>query len=111
MSTPGFCPASGARGGDGGFQQIQGVAPRIVPRIGFSLIDLFMGLLRGAVFHHGGVPENSPLALLGRFLSSMGRFPTLLGCFPTCLNGNSPLRKAHEEVLDSHDLDREHNSE
>ena len=26
---------------------------------------LFMGLFRGAVFHHGGVPKNSPLALMG----------------------------------------------
>ena len=30
-----------------------------------SVIDLSMGLLRGAVFHHGGVPENCPLALMG----------------------------------------------
>ena len=28
--------------------------------------DLVMGLLRGAVFHHDGVPENSPSALMGR---------------------------------------------
>ena len=31
------------------------------------LIDLLMGLFRGAVFHHGGVPENCPLALMGVF--------------------------------------------
>ena len=28
------------------------------------IIDLLMGLFRGAVFHHGGVPENCPLALM-----------------------------------------------
>ena len=31
------------------------------------IIDLLMDLLRGAVFHHSGVLENSPLALMGRF--------------------------------------------
>ena len=50
-------------------------------------IDLLMGLFRGAIFHHGGVPENCLLALLGRFPSLMGRFPTLMGRFPECLNG------------------------
>ena len=50
-----------------------------------------MGLFRGAVFQHGGVPENSPLALMGRFPSLMGRFPILMGRFPECLNGPSSL--------------------
>ena len=59
-----------------------------------------MGLFRGAVFHHGGVPENCPLALVGRFPSLMGRFPPLMGrfpplmgCFPECLNGPFSLLK------------------
>ena len=66
-------------------------------------IDLLMSLSRGAVFHHGGVRENSPLALMGRSPSLMGRFPILMGRFPECLNGpffplenpleNSPLGK------------------
>ena len=65
-----------------------------------------MGLVRGAVFHNGGVPENSPLASMGHFPSLMGRFPTFMGHFPECLNGpfpsgnpleNSPsMRKASE---------------
>ena len=29
----------------------------------------------GAVFHHGGVPKNCPLTLMGRFPSLMGRVP------------------------------------
>ena len=41
-----------------------------------------MGLFRGTVFHHGGVPENCPLALMGRLLSLMGCFPILMGRFP-----------------------------
>ena len=45
-----------------------------------------MDLYRGAVFHHGGVPENRPLRLKGRFPSLMGRFPILMGRFPECLN-------------------------
>ena len=60
----------------------------------FEIIDLLMGLFRGAVFHHGGVPENSPLTLMGRFPSLMGRFPTLMGRFPECLNGPFPSRKS-----------------
>ena len=61
-----------------------------------------MGLVRGAVFDHGRVPENCPLALMGRFPSLMGRFPTLMGCFPECVNGpfsllKIPLKTAHEE--------------
>ena len=41
-----------------------------------TVTDLLMGLFRGAVFHHG-VPENSPLTLMGRFPSrkSSGRQP------------------------------------
>ena len=50
-------------------------------------IDLLMGGFRGAVSHHGGVPENCPLALMGRFPSLMGRFLSLMGRFPKCLNG------------------------
>ena len=42
-----------------------------------SLIDLLIGLFRGAVFLHGGVPENSPLASMGRFTSLTGRFTSL----------------------------------
>ena len=54
-----------------------------------------MGLLRGAVFRHGGGGRKQPIkqptemptstmALMGRFPSLMGRFPTLmpLGRFP-----------------------------
>ena len=57
-----------------------------------SVIDLLMGLFRGAVFRHGGgalkqpikQPTETPtstLALMGRFPSLMGRFPTLMGRF------------------------------
>ena len=46
-----------------------------------------MGLFRGAVFDHVGVPENSPFAVTGRFASLMGRFPTLMGRLSECLNG------------------------
>ena len=46
---------------------------------------------RGAVFHHGAVPANSPLALLGRFLSLVGRFPLLMGRFPGCLDDRLSL--------------------
>ena len=44
-------------------------------------IDLLMGVFRGAVFHHGGVPENSPLAL-GAFPVLNGPFSDLNGPFP-----------------------------
>ena len=58
-----------------------------------KLIDLLMGLFRGAVFRHGGGALKQPikeqtetptstLALMGRFPSLMGRFPTLMGRFP-----------------------------
>ena len=50
-------------------------------------------ILKGVVFHHGGVPENCPLALMGRFRSLVDRFPTLMGRFPECLNGPCPLLK------------------
>ena len=43
---------------------------------------LKIGLFRGAVFHHGGVRENRPIALMGRFPSLMGRFSDLSGAFP-----------------------------
>ena len=43
-----------------------------------------MGLLRGAIFHHCGMLENS---LNGAFPLLVGRFPTLMGLFPECLNG------------------------
>ena len=52
-----------------------------------------MGLFRGAVFHHGGVSENCPLALMGRFHSLMGRFLTLMGRFPERPNGPFSLLK------------------
>ena len=52
-----------------------------------SDLQFCIELFRGAVFHHSGVPENYPLALMGRFPSLMGRFLTLMGRFPECLNG------------------------
>ena len=51
------------------------------------MMDLFKGPFRGAVFDHGGVADDCPLAFMGRFPSLMGRFPTLMGRFPECLNG------------------------
>ena len=51
------------------------------------------GPFRGAVFRHGRVPENRPLALMGRFPSLMGRFPTLVSRFPECLDGPFSLLK------------------
>ena len=53
-----------------------------------QVIDLLLGLSRGAGFHHYRVLENSPLALMGSFPSLMGCFPTLMG-----LNGPLPLLK------------------
>ena len=81
------------------------------PDLGSSVpifIDLLMGLLRGATFHHGGMPQNSPLALMGRFPSLMGRFPTLMGRFlPMPQWAVFPLwkspgkqQKGHEAVLE-----------
>ena len=59
-----------------------------------------MGLFRGAVFHHGGVHENCPLALImGRFPSLMGRFPTFMGRFPEGLNGPFSLLKIPLKTL------------
>ena len=55
----------------------------LYPRSGFwYLIDLLMGLFRGAVVHHGGMPENSPLALIGAFPLLNGPFSDLNGPFP-----------------------------
>ena len=66
------------------WSDVLGLAPK--------LIDLLMGLFRGAVFRHGGgalkqpikQPTETPtstMALMGRFPSLMGRFPTLMGRF------------------------------
>ena len=60
---------------------------------GALVIDLLIGLFRGAVFRHGGGARKQPIkqpiemptstmALMGRFQSLMGRFPTLMGRFP-----------------------------
>ena len=57
------------------------------------IIDLLMGLFRGAAFHHAGVPANCSLVLMGRFPSLMGHFPTSMGRFPECLNGPFSLLK------------------
>ena len=57
-----------------------------------DIIDLLMGLFRGAVFRHSGGALKQPieqatetptstLALMGRFHSLMGRFPALMGRF------------------------------
>ena len=43
-------------------------------------------VLIGAVFHHDGVPENSPLAVMGHFPYLMGRFPSLMGGPPQYRN-------------------------
>ena len=84
-------------------QKCSGVGPpagELLPPIPYShtcplahAIDLLMGLFRGAVFHHAGVPKNCPLALMGRFPFLMGRFPTLMGRLPDCLNGLFSLLK------------------
>ena len=78
----------------------------IIPDWGF-LIDLLMGLFRGAVFRHGGgalkqpikQPTETPtstLALMGRFPLLMGRFPTLMGRFTDfVLRGRFNLLKIH----------------
>ena len=41
------------------------IPPILTSKPRFTVIDLLMGLFRGAVSHHGGVPDNSPLALMG----------------------------------------------
>ena len=56
-------------------------------------IDLLMGAFRGPVFHCGRVPENCPLALMGRLPSLMGPFSDLNGPFIKCLNGPFSLFK------------------
>ena len=106
-SNGGVC----AGGGSGGLNFFFGGGGGKVPvRLGFGkIMHLIMGLFRGAVFHLGGVPENSPLALMGRFPSLMGHFPTL-GRFPKGLNGLYSISKtawkiahqdkAHQEVLE-----------
>ena len=43
----------------------------------FKRIRILMGLLRGAVFLHTGVPENSPLASMVRFPLVKSRFPAV----------------------------------
>ena len=64
-----------------------------LPVRGSIVMDLLMGLFRGAVFHHGWVARKQPIkqptemptstmALMGRFPSLMGRFPTLMGRSP-----------------------------
>ena len=58
-----------------------------------KLVDLLMGLFRGAVFRHGRGARKQPIkqptemptstmALMGRLLSLMGRFLTLMGRSP-----------------------------
>ena len=57
---------------------------------------------RGAVLHLSGVPEDCPLALMGRFPSLVGCFLTFMGRSPECLSlkialenrplGRGPLR-------------------
>ena len=70
------------------FRELLRECPGTLP----ELIDLLMGLFRGAVFRHGGGALKQPikqliemptstLALMGRFPSLMGRFPTLMGRF------------------------------
>ena len=44
----------------------------------YHVMDLLMGLFRGAVFQHEGLPEKCRLALMGQFRSLMGRFETFL---------------------------------
>ena len=82
--------------------------------VGGNLVDLLMGLFRGAVFHHGRGAWKQPIkqptemptstmALVGRFPSLMGRFPTLMGRFADFLlrgrftswkyTGKQPIKK------------------
>ena len=78
--------------GDGLSPQTQSFKVHIYPK---DLMDLLKGLFRGAVFHHGGVPENSPLALMVRFPSLMGRSPNaLMGRFASWnFPGKQPIKK------------------
>ena len=59
-------------------------------------IDLLLGLFRGAVFHCGGLPKNSPLKIsltwLFPFLND--HFPPLMGHFPEYLDGPFPSQKS-----------------
>ena len=78
------------------------------------IIDLLMGLFRGAVFQHGWGARKQPIkqptemptstmALMGRFASLMGRFPALMGRFPDFVlrgrftswkcSGKQPIKK------------------
>ena len=67
------------------------------------LIDLFMGLFRGAVFDHGGVPKKRPISLNGAFCPLNGPFSDLNGPLPRVPEWavfplqnpleNNPLRK------------------
>ena len=59
-----------------------------------KLIDLLMGLFRGAVFHHGGVPENC-LSVNGAFPLLNGAFSLVNGPSPERLNGPFSLLKIH----------------
>ena len=71
-----------------------------------KLIDLLMGLFRGAVFRYGGGARKQPIkqpietptstmTLMGHFPSLMGRFRTLMGRFPDfVLRGRFPSRKS-----------------
>ena len=63
------------------------------------IVDLKMGLFRGAVFHHFGCPELPIGVNMGRFRSLMGRFPTSMGRFPKCLNGPFSLGKIPGKTL------------
>ena len=76
----------GCRDGDDNEQERFGTSQRV------HIIDLLMGLFRGAVFHHGRDARKQPIkqptemptstmALMGRFPSLMGRFPDLNGAF------------------------------
>ena len=44
-----------------------------------SIIEVLMGLFRGAVFHHGGGDRNQPIEQPTSTMASMGRFPSLMG--------------------------------
>ena len=64
------------------------------------LTDLLIGPFRGAVFHHGGMPENCPSALVGVSPPEWAVWPTLMGRFPECLHGHCPL----EDCLENSEL-------
>ena len=61
-------------------------------RSGHPIMDLLMGLFRGAVFRHGGgarkQPIKQPTEMPTSTMAFMGRFPSLMDRFPTLrLNG------------------------